>query len=88
MKAFYEWDSQYFVSLGLQQELFEENEISNYIVWRFYGDYNNSQFDTYLLFGEKNGCANNFAVMGTNNWSKEQKIEFLKGIYLNKGKIK
>jgi hypothetical protein len=85
VKAFYEWDSQYFVNtFGLQQDLIEENETNNYIIWRIYGDYNNSQWNTYFLFGEKNGIANNYSIMKTDEWTTEQKLEFLKGIYLGK----
>ena len=85
VKTFYEWDSEYFVNTyGLQQDLIEENEKNNYIIWRVYGDYNNSHWDTYFLFGEKGGIAHNYSVMGTDKWTVERKIEFLKGIYENK----
>ena len=85
VKALYEWDAEYFVNTyGLQRDLIEENEKNNYIIWRVYGDYNNSYWDTYFLFGEKGGIAHNYSVMGTDKWTVERKIEFLKGIYENK----
>ena len=85
VRAFYEWDSDYFVNTyGLKQDLIEENEINNYIIWRLYGDYNNSHWDTYFLFGENNGFVRNYSIMTTDKWTVEQKIEFLKGIYGNK----
>lgn len=85
VRAFYEWDSDCFVSTyGLKQELIEENEEKNYLIWRVYGDYNNSHWDTYFLFGEKGGVAHNYSVMDTNKWTVEQKIEFLNGIYENR----
>ena len=89
VRAFYEWDSQYFVNtFGLKQDLIEENEANNYIIWRVYGDYNSSQWDTYFLFGEKNGIANNYSIMKTDKRTTEQKVEFLKGLYLDKKKNK
>jgi len=85
VKAFYKWDSEYYANTyGFQQDLIEENEEKNYIVWRIYGEYNNSYLDTYLLFGERGGFANNFSVMKTDKWTVEKKIAFLKSIYENK----
>jgi hypothetical protein len=85
VKAFYEWDSQYLVSTyGLKQELIEENELENYIIWRIYGYYNNSHWDTYFLIGEKRGFANNYSIMDTDMWTIDQKIKFLKEIYLDR----
>ena len=85
VKAFYEWDSEYFVSThGLHQDLIEENERNNYIIWRVYGNYNNSEIDNFFLFGEKGGVAYNYSVMSTDKWIVEQKIKFLKEIYENK----
>ena len=89
VKAYYEWDSEYFVNtFGLQQDSIEKNEISNYIIWRVYGDYNDSHFDTYFLFGEKKGFANTYSIMDNDKWTVEQKLEFLKELYLNKEKRK
>lgn len=83
VKAFYEWESEYFVSTyGLKQELIEENKVDNYIIWRVYGDYDNSSLDTYFLFGEKNGFANNYSVMITDKWTTESKVSFLKEMWL------
>ena len=85
VKTFYEWDSEYFVSTyGLQKDLIEENEKNNYIIWRVYGEYNNSYWDTYFLFGEKGGFAHNYSMMKTDKWTIEQKITFLREIYENK----
>lgn len=85
VKAFYEWDSQYFVnSLGLKQVLIEENDTDNYIIWRIYGEYDGSQVDTYFLVGDKRGIAHNYSLTRTDSWTIEQKIEFLKRLYLVK----
>ena len=85
VKAFYEWDSQYFVSnYRLNQEMIESNEKDNYIIWRAFGENNNIYWDAYFLFGEKNGFVSNYSIMTTDKWTIEQKREFLKGIYINK----
>ena len=84
-KAFYEWDADYFVkTLRLNQEKIESDENKNYIIWRAFGEQNGTNFDTYFLFGEKNGCANNFSITITDKWTKEEKIKFLKEMYLQK----
>lgn len=83
VKALYEWDSEFFVSnYHLDQEIVESNENDNFIIWRVFGENNDTYWDTYILFGEKNGLANNFSVMTTDKWTKEDKVIFLKKIYL------
>ncbi|MDL2297364.1 hypothetical protein LJC68_10015, partial [Bacteroidales bacterium OttesenSCG-928-B11] len=82
--AFYEWDSEYFESnYRLNREKIESNEKENFIIWRVFGENNNIYWDTYFLFGEKNGYANSFSIMKTDKWTKEEKMYFLKKIYLN-----
>ena len=86
-KAFYQWEADYFVNAHkLNQAQIETNEDLNYIIWRVYGPYNNSNLDTYFLFGEKNGYASNFSVTITDKWSTEQKIKVLKEMYLQQQK--
>ena len=81
--AFYEWDSEYFVSnYQLNQEKIESNERDNYIIWRTFGENNNTYWDTYFLFGEKNGFANSFSIMKTEKWNRDEKIDFLRKMYL------
>ena len=88
VRAYYEWDSEYFVNtFGLQQYLIEENEINSYIIWHVYGDYNESHFDTYFLFGEKKGFVSTYSITGS-KWTVEQKLEFLKELYFSKEKRK
>lgn len=82
VNAFYEWDSEYFVTKHkLQQEKIESNEVQKFIIWRLFGKLNNVTHDTYFLFGEKNGYANNFSISITDKWSKEEKIKILKEMY-------
>ncbi len=85
IQAFYEWDSEYFVNtLKLNREQIEVNKNQNYVIWRAYGEKDNATHDTYFLFGEKNGNANSFSILITDKWTKEEKINFLKEMYLNK----
>lgn len=80
--AFYEWDSEFFESnYGLTQEKIEADEKKKYIIWRAYGEIDNSDFDTYFLFGEKNGYANSFSITGK-EWDKEMKVNFIRSMYL------
>ena len=86
VKAYYEWDSEYFVSnYHLNQEMVESNEANNYIIWRAFGENNNTYWDTYFLFGEKNCHVSSFAIMKTEKWSKKEKIAFLRKTYLGEG---
>lgn len=85
VNAFYEWDSDFFVTqYGLKQEIIESNENENYIVWRIFGENNNTHWDSYFLFGEKNGFATNISIMKTEKWSTDEKIAFLKKLFLEK----
>jgi hypothetical protein len=82
-KAFYEWDSKFFVdSYGLQRNIIENDSINNYILYQIYGLKNGAKFDTYFLVGEKSGNVHNLSIMITDKWTKDQKITFLKGLYI------
>ena len=82
IKAFYDWDSKYFIdSYGLEGGILESDSISNYIIYKIFGVANESSFDTYFLIGEKNGNVNNFSVTKTDKWTEDFKIDFLKGLY-------
>lgn len=84
IEAYYEWDSQYFITKhGLNSELKEIDSLNNFIIWRLRGLFNSKKVDHYFLFGEKNCFVSNFSVLTTNKWSENQKIDFLKRIYLN-----
>jgi hypothetical protein len=86
VQAFYEWEVEYFTNTyGLREEQLEADRANRYIIWRIYGNYNGTSWDVYFLFGEKNGFASNFSIMTTDKWTIEQKIAFLKGLYLYRG---
>ena len=83
VKAFYEWDSRFFVdSYGLKRRIIENDSINNYILYQIYGLANGATFDTYFLVGEKNSNVNSLSIMTTDKWTEYTKIEFLKGLYI------
>lgn len=83
LKAFYEWDSNYFVdSYGLQRRIIENDSIDNFILYQIYGFAKGAKFDTYFLVGEQNGNVSNFSVMTTDKWTEGEKTMFLKGLYI------
>ncbi len=79
--AFYEWESEYFKSKGFECQMIETNDDSQYILYRIYGD----TADTYFLVGIKgDGNVTNLSVNITDKWTKEEKILFLKNLFLAK----
>ena len=85
IKAYYEWDSLYFVNThGLNREVIEENRSDNYIIWRVYGEKNGGEFNVYMLFGENNCRVSSYSVQTSTKWPKEKKVSFLKELYLQR----
>ncbi len=85
VKAFYEWDSKYFVdSYGMKRQLLEKDSTSNFMIYRIYGQVEKREFDTYFLIGEKNGSTSNFSISDTDKWTENEKIDFLKNLFLRK----
>lgn len=83
VKAFYEWDSKYFVdSYGLQRIVLENDSINNFMLYQIHGLSNGAKIDIYFLIGEKNGNVQNFSVMTNDKWNEDKKIAFLKGLYM------
>lgn len=83
VKAFYEWDSKYFVdSYGLQRRVIENDSINCFIIYQIHGLINEAKFNTYYLIGDKNGNVNNLSISITEKWTEGEKIEFLKKLYL------
>ncbi len=84
VKAYYEWESNYFVNNhGLEREIIEEDSLNNFIIWRLTGNLNNDNVDIYMLFGEKDCRVNNYSVHESGQWTEKQKLSFLKKLYLN-----
>lgn len=84
VRAFYEWDSRYFVEThGLSRSIVEEDTAQHYIIWELYGG-NDMTYDSYFLFGEKNGNAHNFSISITDQWTAEEKVAFLKQLFTGK----
>ncbi|MBR4841316.1 MAG: hypothetical protein IK005_12705 [Paludibacteraceae bacterium] len=76
VEAFYEWDSKYFVSNGLDRKILETDKANKYIIYRVFG----KGFDTYILVSEKNGNVSNFSINATDKWTEQQKVDFLKSL--------
>ena len=73
VKAFYEWDSKFFVdSYGLQRRVLETDSINNFIPYQINGLTNEAKFDIYFLIGEKNGNVQNLSVMTTDKWNEDK----------------
>ena len=79
--SFYEWESEYFKSEGYESEMIETNNEYQYILYRIYGNTAN----TYFLVGLKNGVnVTNLSVNITDKWTEDEKILFLKNLFLTK----
>jgi hypothetical protein len=85
VKAYYEWDSKYFVdSHGLKRQPLENDSTNNFMIYRIYGQIEKGEFDTYFLIGEKNGNTSNFSISDTDKWTENEKVDFLKNLFLTK----
>ncbi|MEN9444112.1 MAG: hypothetical protein RIS47_1002, partial [Bacteroidota bacterium] len=85
LKACYEWDSNYFVEThGLKRLLIESDSTNNFMVYRIFGQIEKGEFDTYFLIGDKNGNISNFSISSTTKWTESEKLDFLKGLFLQK----
>jgi hypothetical protein len=80
LQAFYEWESAYFKTYNLNTETVETDN-NSFIVWRVFGNYKNTEWDTYFLTGERKGFVKNFAVMKTKKWTTGQKVDCLKKMH-------
>jgi hypothetical protein len=87
VKAYYEWDSNYFVdSHGFKRQIIESDSSNHFMIYRIYGQKEKTEFNTYFLIGEKNGNVSNFSISKTEKWSEIEKILFLKNIFLTEKK--
>jgi hypothetical protein len=78
IKAYYDWESEYFSSSGFECKIIEGDQSNSYIIWRLWGQ----KADTYFLIGERKGHVCNFSVNITDKWAEDEKVQFLKSIYL------
>jgi len=87
VKAYFEWDSKYFInSHGLKRQLLESDSTNRFMIYRIYGLIENGKFDTYFLIGEKNGNISNFSISSTDKWTEGDKINFLKKLFSTENK--
>ena len=81
LTAFYEWESDYFKSNGYESHMIETDSVNQYILYRVFGE----KANTYFLVGVKsNGNVSNLSVNYTDKWTEEEKIFFLKNLFLSK----
>ena len=78
VKAYYGWESEYYSSSGFECKIIEEDQSRSYIIWRVLGQ----GADTYSLIGERKGHVCNFSVNLTDKWTEDEKVQFLKNIYI------
>ena len=84
VKAYYEWDSEYFVSqYGMKRNIIEQDSRNNFIIWHLEGLFEGTQVDNYFLFGEKKSYVSSFLILTTDKWTEKEKIIFLKNLFLN-----
>ena len=76
--AYYKWESDYFISNGFESQLIETDTAHQFIIFRIYSDKANN----YFLIGERNGHVSNYSVQATDRWSDQERIDFLKKLYL------
>lgn len=87
VKAYYEWDSQYFIdSHGLKRLPLESDSTNAFMIYRIYGQIEKGKLDTYFLIGEKNGNISNYSILSTDKWTDGEKINFLKRLFLTENK--
>ena len=87
VKAYYEWDSQYFIdSHGLKRQSLVNDSTNTFMIYRIYGQTEKGKFDTYFLIGEKNGNISNYSISSTGKWRDGEKINFLKKLFLTENK--
>jgi hypothetical protein len=85
LKAYYDWEKDFFVkTIGLEEKLIEVDTTNHIIIFGVKGTYQSQIVDNVFLFGENNCKVSNFSILGPCNWTEEQKVEFLKKLYLQK----
>ncbi len=83
VKEFYEWDSKYFVdSYNLKRQVLINDSVNCFMIYRIFGKIEKGNFNTYFLIGEKNGNSSNFSISSTEKWTENEKIDFLKNLFL------
>ena len=79
LKAYYDWETKYFRgTYGFQSSVIEENKEDNYMLFRVFGNYEDSKYDTYYLLRENSGNVSNITINATSEWTESEKVDFLK----------
>ena len=78
VKAYTQWEGDYFKSNGFEFKLIESEPEQCYQIYRIWKD---GVSDNYFLFGVKLQVkCYNFSVHGPTNWPEEKKVQFLKDL--------
>ena len=82
VEAYYKWEAEYQESFGLKSQIFESDKTKNYMIYRFYGKYNDDNVDTYYIVSANDGRFSSYAIYRADKWSESEKIQFLKNLLL------
>lgn len=84
VKAYYEWDSKYFVdSHGLKREEMKIDSVNGFMTYRIFGQIEKREFDTYFLIGEKIGNITNISISDTDKWTENEKLTFMQSLFIS-----
>jgi hypothetical protein len=73
---FFKWEYDYRVGEGFESNKILENEVENYIIWKFA----EKTLDNVFLYGVKSDLFVNYLVY-TDKWDEQKKIDFLIKLY-------
>lgn len=87
VKAYYEWDSKYFVDEHrLRRKEMKIDNANGFMTYRVFGQIEKEEFDTYFLIGEKNGIITNISISNTDKWTESKKLTFMENLFISKKK--
>ena len=84
LKAFYEWDSKYFIdNIKANCKIIKQDTINHFIIWEIIAHNDKYNIENQYLFGCENGIV--YTVFApTTKLTLEQKINFIESVYKNK----
>jgi len=84
VKEFYEWDSKYLAdNIQGSRSIIKIDNDNHFIIWKLVANNEQHNLNNYYLFGSENGIIFNLYV-ATDDWTEEQKIEYLVRAYNNR----
>jgi hypothetical protein len=84
VKAFYEWDSKYFIdNIKANCSIIKQDTVNHFIIWQIIAHNDKYNVENQYLFGCENGLV--FTIFApTRKLTFEQKIDFMETVYKNK----